>query len=496
MAKRRKMTTFERLRRGNLTREQRKELGRRLQSPDPGLEIVNRHAAGIDVGSASHFVAVPPDRDPHPIREFGSWTAALEEMAAWLKACKIETVSVQATGVYWVVLCDVLEAAGLKVWVVNAQGTKNLPGRKSDVQECEWLRRLHAYGLLRNSYRPPAQIRGVRDLWRLRGRWVSEMGTTVQQMHKAMVGMNLQLSGSLSDTSGVTGMAIIRAIIAGERDKWKLAKLRQPTVHATEEEIAYSLEGTWREELLLELKQVVEHFDFIGRKIDELDGQLKSRMAAMPSREVAPPAAQPVESEAVEKTGKEAGKKGRPRKPKEKKPPKNAPEFDLGAELTRLLGADLRIIDGVNLMIAQGFYTEVGPDLSAFPTEKHFTAWLGLTPQRSVSGGKVIKHEKKKVKNRLTAALRMGAETLERSQSYLGARFRHLKARLGGRKAVKAMARYLACLIYRLLTKGQVWVDRGEAYFEQKKSEREMLSLQRKARAMGMQLIPVATVNC
>lgn len=492
MAKR-KMSTFERLQRGKLTRQQSKELGRRLQSPKPGLEIVHPNAAGIDVGSGSHFAAVPADRDAQPIREFGSWTAALKEMAAWLISCRIDTVAVQATGVYWVVLCDELEAAGLKVFVVNAQGTKNLPGRKSDVQECEWLRRLHAYGLLRNSYRPPEEIRGIRDLWRLRTRWVQEAGRAVQQMQKALVGMNLQLTHALSETSGVSGMRIIRAILAGERDPWKLAKLRDGRVRASEEEIAFSLQGTWREELLLELQQVVDLHDFIGKKIAELDQQLQKRMAAMPSREAAAPVASPAAAnEAEEKKGKQ---RGRPRKAKQKPPTRNTPAFDIGAELTRLLGVDLRIIDGVNTMIAQAVYTEVGPELSAFPTEGHFASWLGLTPMRSVSGGKVIKHEKKKVKNRLTTALRMGAETLERSQSYLGARFRYLKARLDGRRAVKAMARYLACLIYRLMTKGHVWIDRGEAYFEQKKADRELRSLQRKAQSLGLQLIPAATVN-
>lgn len=492
MAKR-KISTFERLQRGKLTRQQSKELGRRLQSPKPGLEIVHPNAGGIDVGSGSHFVAVPGDRDAQPIREFGSWTAALKEMTAWLKTCGIETVAVQATGVYWVVLCDELEAAGLKVFVVNAQGTKNLPGRKSDVQECEWLRRLHTYGLLRNSYRPPEQIRGIRDLWRLRTRWVEDGGRAMQQIQKALVGMNLQLTHAVTDTSGVTGMAIIRAILAGERDPWKLAKLRQPGIKASEEEIALNLEGTWREELLFELRQVVNLYDFIAKQITELDQLLQKRMAAMPGREGAAPAAKPAaEKPAGEKPGK---RRGRPRKAKQKPPSKNAPEFDIGSELTRLLGVDLRVIDGVNTMIAQALYTEVGPDLSSFPTEGHFASWLGLTPMRSVSGGKVIKHEKKKVKNRLTAALRNGAQTLERSQSYLGARFRYLKARLDGRRAVKAMARYLACLIYRLMTKGQVWIDRGEAYFEQKKAERELRSLQTKAQAMGMQLVPVARVN-
>jgi len=283
----RKISTFERLQRGKLSRKQCKELGRRLQSPNPGLEIIHRNAAGIDVGSGSHFVAVPPDRDTQPIREFGSWTAALHEMAAWLKSCAIDTVVVQATGVYWVVLSDVLEGAGLKVWVVNAQGTKNLPGRKSDVQECEWLRKLHTYGLLRNSYRPPEEIRGLRDLWRLRERLVADAGRAVQQMQKALTGMNLQLTNALSDISGVSGMAIIRAIVGGERDPWKLAQLRQPGVRASEAEIAENLRGTWREELLFELRQVVAHYDFLGKQVVELDQLLEKRMAAMPSREVA-----------------------------------------------------------------------------------------------------------------------------------------------------------------------------------------------------------------
>lgn len=491
MTIRRKMSTFERLQRGKLSRQQCKELGRRLQSPDPGLEIIHRDAAGIDVGSGSHFVAVPPDRDAQPIREFGSWTAALHEMAAWLKSCRIQTVAIQATGVYWVVLCDVLEAAGLKVWVVNAQGTKNLPGRKSDVQECEWLRKLHTYGLLRNSYRPPEEIRGLRDLWRLRERLVGDAGRAVQQMQKALTGMNLQLTNALSDISGVSGMAIIRAIVIGERDPWKLAKLRQPGVRASEAEIAESLRGTWREELLFELRQVVDHYDFLGKQVVELDQLLEKRMTAMPSREVTAKASPVVEKEETPQ-GKRRGRKP---KSKVKAPPKNAPAFDIGAELTRLLGVDLRTIEGVNIMIAQAVYTEVGPDLSAFPTERNFTSWLGLTPMRSVSGGKVIKHEKKRVKNRLADALRMGAATLERSQSYLGARFRYLKARLDGRRAVKAMARYLACLIYRLMTKGQAWVDRGEAYFEQKKVERELRTLQSRAQKMGLQLVPLATVN-
>jgi transposase len=482
MAKR-KLSTLQRLQCGKLKPKDYKELQRRLQAEDPGLTVVHGNAAGIDVGSRSHFAAVPPGLAEQPIREFGSWTAGLQEMAAWLISCQIETVAVQATGVYWLALCDVLEQAGLKVCVINARGTKNLPGRKTDVQECEWLRKLHTYGLLRDSYRPPEAIREIRDLWRLRERWVQETGRALQQMQKSLTAMNLHLSNTVSDIGGVTGMAIIRAIVAGQRDSRALAKLRDPRVRASEEEIAHSLEGTWREAQIFELGQVVEHYDFMGKKIAELDERLQQRMQAMPTRE--PVGAEEGSTQAGAQPTAESGR----RKAKRKKPSKNAPKFDLRSELERVLGVDLTTIDGVHVLIAQTVYAEVGAELSAFPTERHFAAWLGLTPMRSVSGGKLIRHERKTVKNRLSLALRMGAETLENSRSYLGARFRQLKGRLGPPKAVKAMARYLACLIYRLMTKGQAWIDRGEAVYEQQRSARELQWLNRKAKTLGLQVV-------
>lgn len=478
MAKR-KVSSFQRLQSGKLNPRDYKELQRRLQAEDPGLMVVHGNAAGIDVGAQSHFAAVPPGRSEQPIREFGSWTAALHEMAAWLISCKIDTVAVQATGVYWLGLCDVLEKAGLKIWVVNAHGTKNLPGRKTDVQECEWLRKLHTYGLLRDSYRPPESIREIRDLWRLPERWVQEIGRALQQMQKSLTAMNLQLTNTVSDIGGVTGLAIIRAIVGGERDSRKLAKLRDPRVRASEDEIAHSLEGTWREAQLFELGQVVEHYDFLAKKIVELDKLLQQKMKTMPTRE-------PV----VVEQGTQAEAEQAVWKRKRKKPSKNAPKFGLEKELERVLGVDLTLIDGVHVLIAQTVYAEVGPDLSAFPSEAHFAAWLGLAPMRSVSGGKLIRHERKKMTNRLSLALRMGAETLENSKTYLGARFRNIKGRRGPAKAVKAMARYLACLIYRMMTKGQTWIDRGEAAYEAQRSVRELQFLTRKARALGMNLVP------
>jgi hypothetical protein len=282
----RKQSTFERLTSGRLNRKQRRELERKLTTEDPGLEIVNRNVAGIDVGNESHFVAVAPDRDAQPVREFGSWTADLERMADWLKGCGVQMVVMQSTGVYWIALYDILEARRFKVCLTNARHTKNLPGRKSDVQESQWLLKLQTYGLLRDSFHPPEQIRSLRSLWRLRDRHVKEAGRTVQHMQKTMTTMNVQLSNAISDISGVTGQAIIRAILKGERDPWKLAELRDRRIKATEEEIARSLEGNWRDDMLFELKQAVDAYDFIQKQIAECDQRLQKLLAELPHREV------------------------------------------------------------------------------------------------------------------------------------------------------------------------------------------------------------------
>jgi transposase len=480
MAKRKK-STFERLHDGGLNRQQRKELERRFHAADPDLQVVHPHAAGIDIGNESHFVAVAPGRDARPVREFGSWTADLHQMAAWLKECAVTTVAIQSTGVYWIAVYEVLEKEGFDVYLVNARGTKNLPGRKSDVQESEWLRKLHTYGLLRKSYRPPEEIRAVRTLWRLRDRLVKEAGRAIQHIQKALTTMNVQLGNVISDLSGVTGMAIVRAIVAGQRDPKELAKLRDRRIRASEEEIAHSLAGNWQQDVLFELGQVMEAYDFHQKQMAACDVELQKRLSEIPDRRRADGAGEQVDLSAKQRKKRKATRKSND----------NRPQFDLGAELERLMGVDLRIIDGLDVMTAQTIYSELGPHLSAFPTEKHFAAWLGLSPRREVSGGKVIRHEHGSVKNRVANALRNAAQTLSRSDSYLGARYRQLRGRLGGLKAVKAMARYLACLIYRLLTKGQAWVDRGAAHYEKQREERELLSLQRKASTKGLKLVPV-----
>jgi transposase len=277
MAKR--TSVYERLTGGN--RKQRKELQRRLYCDDPGLEVIHPQAAGIDIGNESHFVAVPPARDAEPVREFGSWTADLERMAAWLKSCGIETVAMQSTGVYWFAVYDVLEKHGLKVFLVNASHTKNLPGRKSDVQESQWLMKLHTFGLLRNSFRPPEDIRPIRAVWRLRERHIQDAARSIQHMQKALTSMNVQLANAISDIGGVSGQAILRSILAGERDPRQLARLRDRRIKASEEEVVRSLEGNWQEDQLFELRQAVDEYDFRQKQLMECDRNLQEYLASI-----------------------------------------------------------------------------------------------------------------------------------------------------------------------------------------------------------------------
>ena len=475
-------SVYERLTGGN--RKQRKDLQRRLYSDDPGLDLVHADAAGIDIGNESHFVAVPPARDAEPVREFGSWTADLERMAAWLKSCGIETVAMQSTGVYWFAVYDVLEKHGLKVFLVNASHTKNLPGRKSDVQESQWLMKLHTYGLLRNSFRPPEEIRPIRAVWRLRDRHVQDAARSIQHMQKSLTSMNVQLANAISDIGGVSGQAIIRAILAGDRDPRKLARLRDRRIKASEEEVARSLEGNWQEDQLFELKQAVDEYDFRQKQLTECDRKLQAYLAVLPSRPVLP-----ADTRNVTPPPDAPGKK---KKRAKKIGGGNAPQsFDLAAELQRVTGVDALRIEGVNLMTIQTVVAELGTELGkSWPTEQHFASWLGLSPKRDVSGGKVIRHTREKSRNRVAGVLRLAAFSLLRSESYLGARYRNLRARLGTPKAIKAMARYLACIIYRLFTKGQAWVDRGAEQFEQKRQTRDLANLQAQASSRGFRLVP------
>jgi transposase len=486
MAKRR-MSTFERLESGRLNRKQRRELERQVAAADPGLTVVHADAGGIDVGNESHYVAVPPDRDPHPVREFGCWTAALNEMAEWLKSCRIDTVAMQATGVYWIALFDVLEQHGIRVVLANGRHTKNVPGRKTDVQECQWLMKLHTYGLLRDSFRLAQEMESVRTIWRVRDRHVKEAGRAVQHMQKALTKMNIQLANVLSDLNGLSGQEIIAAILKGERDPWKLADLKDYRVQASREEVARSLEGNWREDVLFELQQAVDSYHFAHRQMQECDRKLEGYLASLPARLLENPCRPEGTQEAAPKKKKTK---------QMKKPAGNQPQLELRTELKRICGVDLTSIDGIDVMSALTIVSEIGTDVSRFPDENHFASWLGLTPAKDVTGGKNIGRSKRKVKNRVAVVLRTAATTLLRSDSYLGARYRSLRRKLPSfASAVKAMGRYLAVLIYRLLSKGEAWVDRGARQFEKRNTEQELASLNLKAQAKGFKLIPITEAS-
>lgn len=454
---------------------QKKPTGKRNRSVPrkvdwKALEIVHPDAAGIDVGGSEHWVAISPDRDPEPVRRFGCFTADLREMGRWLVEKGVRSVAMQSTGVYWMPVFEVLEQQGLEVYLVNAQHTKNVPGRKSDVQECQWLLKLHAFGLLNNSFQPTDEIRIARTLWRQRSNLVAEASSVIQRMQKVLTEMNVQLSNVLSDVSGLSGMKIIGAILEGERDPWKLATFVEPEVQASAEDIAKSLEGNWRDELLFVLRQHVEFYRIYQEKINDCDLQLRKHLESL---------------------GSKVDPKTRPigHRPKGKKNSKNAPGFDLRTELYRITGIDWSQINGIDVLTAQTVIAEAGADLSAFPTEKQFASWLGLSPTNEQSGAKILNRRTRKVVNRATVAFRNAALTLLRSQSYLGAQYRRLRTRLGAPKAITAMARKLACLFYRLIKHGQPYVDKGTEYYEARYREQQIRSLAKRAQKLGLQLV-------
>lgn len=437
-----------------------------------GLQVVHPKAAGIDVGNEEHWVAIPPGLDAEPVRCFGCFTRDLLALADWLVQCGIETVAMQSTGVYWIALYDILAERGIRVFVVNARDTKNLPGRKTDIQECQWLLKLHVYGLLKNSFRPEEEILVMRTLWRQRQQHIGDASRCIQHMQKVLTQMNVQLANAISDISGATGQAIIGAILRGERNPKELAKLRDPRVKASAAVVAKSLEGNWRPELLFVLKQESESHQTFQGKIAECDQQLQQHYQTMEAK------ADPQQLPKVERDKRAHG---------------NVPAtFDLRDELYRSSGVDLTSIDGVNVLTAQTVVAEVGSDMSSFATEAHFVAYLGLSPNNKISGGKVIGRDKRKTKNRAGQALRLAAGTLLRSDTYLGAQYRRLRTRLGAPKARKAMANKLARIIYRMFKYREAYVDKGNAFYEEKYRQQQIRMLTKKASELGLQLVQSA----
>ena len=426
------------------------------------LSQVNLNAAGIDVGATSHFVAVSADRAEPPVQGFAAFTADLYRLADWLAECGVETVVMESTGVYWIPLFGVLEERGFQVMLVDPRRIKNVSGRKTDVLDCQWLQQLHTYGLLSGAFRPEAEIRRLRSYLRQRAMLVQYASHHIQHMQKALTQMNVKLQHVISNITGKTGMDIIAAIVSGERDPRKLAQFRRPGMKADEETIARSLQGHWREEHIFELTQALELYRFYHDKIAECDREIEAQLERFENSS---------DGESPASNGK-------------KRNQGNAPRFDVQGQLYRMTG-----VDGFTALKVT---SEVGADMTKWPSAKHFASWLGLSPNNRITGGRVISSKTKPSANRAAAALRLAANALHRSDSALGAFLRRKKAHLGAPKAITATAHKLACIIYAMLRHGQQYVDAGAEYYERQYQQRALRAAKRRAAQLGYQLVPLS----
>jgi transposase len=437
-----------------------------------GLKVIHPNAGGLDIGSTEIWAAVPPDHTNEPVRKFGTYTPDLQALAEWLRASGVDTVAMEATGVYWIPVYEVLEARGFEVYVVNARHIKNVPGRKSDIQDCQWIQGLHSVGLLRGSFRPEAEIATLRAYLRHRAGLIEHRAAHILHMQKALGQMNVQLTQAVKDITGVTGLSIIRAIVAGERDPRKLAALRQPGVKKNAQEIAQALTGNYRPEHLFTLKQALALYDAYGEQLRECDAEIERQFANL--KPVTPPEEQPP----LDTTAKRESNS------------KNGPSYDARSLLYRWAGVDLVAIAGLNASTVQTILAEIGIDLSAWPTDKHFCSWLGLAPHNDISGGKVLRSRTLKTHNRAGQAFRMAAQSVSRSpNSVFGAFYRRMRARLGSRQAIVATAHKIARTFYYMLKHRTPFHDMGGEEYERRARERELRNLQKRAAKLGMALI-------
>ena len=434
------------------------------------LPVLKPNAAGIDIAAQVIFVAVPEDRATVPVRSFGTFTQDLNAIAAWLKECGVETVAMESTGVYWIPLFQILEAQGFEVFLVNARYVKNVPGHKSDVADSAWLQYLHAVGLLRSSFRPNQAVCAVRSILRHRDTLISYASAHVQHMQKALTQMNIQLHHVLSDLTGKSGLAIVDAILAGERNPHVLAALRDTRTKAKLSDIVKSLEGDWKDEHLFTLRQALSAYRHYQQAIAECDAEIERLLRKFesqtdPQQTPPPPTTRPG------------------RKPKGNEI--RCQIIDLRTELYRILGTDLSQAPGLNVTTIHAVFAEIGADLSAFPSAKHFASWLGLCPDNRVSGGKILSVRTRKVRNRAANALRMAAQSLHHSQSALGEFYRRMRARLGAPKAITATAHKLARVIYHLVTTAKPYSETEFAQADERTLQRQIRKLQTQAEALG-----------
>jgi transposase len=438
------------------------------------LTVQHPNAAGIDVHSDMHMVCVPADRDPQPVRRFGANTCDLEAIAEWLKQCGITTVALESTGVYWIPLLELLETRGFEVWLVEPGQLSHCGARpKTDVLDCQWIQRLHSYGLLRPSFRPAESVVALRAYWRQRQMQIRYASSHVQHMQKALEQMNVKLTEVITDITGKTGLRIIEAILQGERDPQTLAALRDKKCKNDAATIAKALEGTWRPEHLFALQQAYDLYQFHHQQITQCDAKLQAELAKLPDRASSKPFTP------------------RPRKGRKS----NDLRFDACGPLFQALGVDLTEIEGIEVGTALVILAELGVDVSRFPTEKHFASWLGLCPRVHESNKTQKKKGPRKGKNRVAIALRMAAQALGPTQSPLALFYRRIKSRIGGKGAITATAHKLACLVYRMLKYGREYVKQSMEEYEKRMREQQERSLRRKAGLLGFDLIPHAAAT-
>src|SRR5713226_8387977 len=440
-----------------------------------GLPVIRPHVAGIDLGSNEHWVCAPQvDGSGREVEKFGATTPELERMVEWLKQRRVESVAMESTGVYWIAPHEILERHGLEVVLVNTRELARVPGRKkSDRVDCRWSQRLHSCGLLTGSFRPSEQVCMLRTSVRDKGNLVAEAGDWLRRMQKSLDQMNVRVHRAVSDIDGVTGMRIVRAIVAGERDAHELAKLRDRRCGKSEEEIVEQLSGHWREDHLFSLRQALKMYDAIQERIADYEREILRKLAEMERAEChgqePPKLKNPQKAKAIQKRGEEP----------------------LRQALYRLSGVDLTGIDAIGVETVQVVLSEYGPDLSRFPSEKQFVSHVTLAPHKPTSAGKPVKKKKRNsASTRVAAALRMAASSLRHSETALGAYYRHIARRIGGDVAVFATARKLATIIYRLLRWGQPYVDEGAQTYEQRYRENRIKSLTARAKELGYQLTP------
>lgn len=440
--------------------------GKRVERPT--LSVVYPNAAGVDIGGRNHMVCVPPDRDERSVRTFGAFTEDLRAISQWLRACGIKEVALEATGVYWIPLFELLDRDGFEVWLVNGRQTRQVRGRKSDVLDAQWIQQLMSHGLLSASFRPGDAQCAVRAMVRARSQLIRDAQRAVQHMDKALVQMNVQVGRLLADLSGQSGLAIIRAILRGERCGKLLAELCHPRVRTPREIVAKSLEGNWRDEHLFALRQALERFDLIQRQIDECDVAIEQSLLALRRTDVPMPERKVKARKCKRHTAEERAR--------------------LRTALHAAFGVDLTAIPTIEVDTAILLYSEIGPDLTRFPDCAHFCSWLNLAPGTRISGGKALRRTPAATTHRAADALKQAAANARLSDTFIGACHRARLARMPKACAVKATAHQLARLIYAMLTAGQAYVEQGIEAFERQREERQVNHLRRRAAQLGYQL--------